>query len=97
MRRLVVVTLVVIASASCASAIRWEKPGVSAGEQQRDETDCTSLASRAGTIPTAQAVGTSPGTPNDPTRAQIQRYDVATFEDCMATRGYKRVPASPPA
>ena len=92
-----VLAFVVIASASCSTAIRWEKPGVGAGEQQRDETECTSLASREGTAPTAETVGSAAGTPYDPTRVRMQPYDASRFEDCMRTRGYERVPARPPA
>jgi hypothetical protein len=96
MRRVVVLAFVVIASASCSAAIRWEKPGVGAGERQRDETECTSLASRASTVPT-QSVGSTSGTVVSPQDARIQPYDADRFEDCMRTRGYERVPARPPA
>ena len=97
MRRVTVLAFVVIASAACSSAIRWEKPGVGAGEQQRDETECTSRASRESSVPTAQSVGTTSGTPVDPQRTRIQPYDAGLFEECMRTRGYERVPARPPA
>ena len=92
-----VLTFVVLASASCSSAIRWEKSGVGVGEQQRDETECTSLASRESSVPTAQSTATSTGTPYDPQRARIQPYDAGVFEECMRTRGYQRVPSRPPA
>ena len=97
MRRGVLLAFVVIASASCSTAIRWEKPGVGAGERQRDETDCTSLATRASTVPTQQSVARTSGTPVSPQDARIQPYDADRFEDCMRTRGYERVPARPPA
>ena len=55
-----VLAFVVIASASCSAAIRWEKPGVGAGERQRDETECTSLASREEHRSDARASGRRP-------------------------------------
>jgi hypothetical protein len=97
MRRLVTLALVVMAGVSCAAAIRWEKPGVSEGERQRDETDCTARASRESSVPTASTVGTTPGTPYDPQRARVEAYDAGVFDECMRTRGYERVPARPPA
>jgi hypothetical protein len=96
MRRMVVLAFVVIASASCSTAIRWGKPGVGAGEQQRDETECTSLATRESIVPTAQSVGTTSGTPVSSQDIRIQPYDAGRFEDCMRTRGYERVPVHPP-
>ena len=92
-----VLAFLVIASAACSTAIRWEKPGVGAGEQQRDETECTSLATRESTVPTAQSGGTTYGTPVSSQETRIQPYDAGRFEDCMRTRGYERVPARPPA
>ena len=97
MRRALVVAFVVIASVSCSTVIRWEKSGVGAGERQRDETECTSLATRDSTVPTAQSVGATSGTPVSPQDTRIQPYDASRFEDCMRTRGYERVPARPPA
>jgi hypothetical protein len=97
MKRVMLCAFVVIASASCSSAIRWEKPGVGESERQRDETDCTARASRESNVPSAQNIGTTPGIPNDPTRTRVQPYDPSVFEECMTTRGYKRAPAGPPA
>ena len=61
MKRVVLFAFVVVVSASCSSAIRWEKPGVGESERQRDETDCTARASREGSVPSAQTIGTTPG------------------------------------
>ena len=97
MRRVMVFALVAVASASCATAIRWEKSGVGDAERRRDETECTSRASLEGEVPAAQSVGTTSGTPYDPQRARIRPYDATLFEECMRTRGYERAPARPPA
>ena len=92
-----VLALVAIAGASCSAAIRWEKSGVGEAERQRDETDCTARASRESTVPSAQGVGTTPGTPYGSETTQIRPYDAGLFDECMRSRGYERVPARPPA
>jgi hypothetical protein len=97
MRRRLTLVLVVMASLSCSAAIHWNKPGVSEGERQRDETECTARASRESSVPTASTVGTTPGTPYDPQRSRVEAYDPGVFDECMRTRGYERVPARPPA
>jgi hypothetical protein len=97
MRRIVVLSVAVIWILGCSAAVRWEKSGVSDAQRQRDETECVSLASREGTIPTAQTTATSPTTPIDPQRTRVQGYDVVKFDECMKTRGYQQVaPARSP-
>ena len=93
--RYIAVVAAALALASCGTAVKWQKPGVSAADQQRDETDCTSRANREGTIPTAGVAGTTTGTPVASQQVRIQPYDVQVFEECMRTRGYERVPARP--
>ena len=97
MKRIMVLGFAVLTVAACSSAVRWEKPGGAASDRQRDETECTSLASVERSVTAAQTTGTSIGTPNDPQRTRIQTYDAVVFEECMKTRGYQRVPARPPA
>lgn len=97
MKRVMVLAFVLVAGVSCSSAVRWEKPGGGASDQQRDETACTSLASVERSVTAAQTAGTTTGTPTDPQRTRIQTYDASAFEECMRTRGYQRVPARPPA
>jgi hypothetical protein len=60
MRRLVALALVALAGVSCSAAVRWQKTGVAAAEQQRDETDCTARANREGTVSTASTMAGSP-------------------------------------
>jgi hypothetical protein len=97
MKRLVALALVALASASCSAVIRWEKSGVGAAEQQRDETECTARASRETSVPTAVTSGTTPSPVTlDPQRTRIQSYDADVFESCMRDRGYQRVPGRPP-
>src|SRR5262245_66415353 len=92
-RRAVTLALVAIVGTSCSSAMRvqWQKAGVSAAEQQRDETDCTSQASRQSSVPTAQNVGVTPGTPVDPQATRVRPFDSVVYEECMKTRGYERI------
>ena len=97
MRRIVVLSMAAMWILGCSAAVRWEKSGVSDAQRQRDEAECVSLASREGTIPSAQTSASSPGTPIDPTRTRMQTYDVAKFDECMKTRGYQQVtPARQP-
>jgi hypothetical protein len=96
-KRIVVLTVAVMATLGCAAAVRWEKSGASEAERGRDETECASRASRESTVPSAQTVGTSTGTPADPQRTRVLLTDPAVFDECMKTRGYERVlPARPP-
>jgi hypothetical protein len=97
MWRVLTLAVVVVAGASCAAAVRWEKAGAGDAERQRDETECTARASRESTVPSAQTIGTTPGTPNESQRTRVAPYDPAVFEDCMTTRGYQRAPARPPS
>jgi hypothetical protein len=91
-RRGIVLALVILVGASCAATVRWEKPGVADADRRRDETDCTSQASREGTGPSVQTYG---ATSVQPTPQRAQTLDLIAFEDCMKARGYQRVPASP--
>ncbi len=95
--RYLAVVVAALALASCGTAVKWQKQGVGAAEQQKDETACTSLANREGTIPSASTAGTTTGTPVASQQTRIQTYDAQAFEECMRTRGYERVPARPPA
>jgi len=96
MRRAVALLLVAIVGAACSAAtVKWQKTGVSAGEQQRDETDCYSRASVEGSVPSAQRVSTTGSTPMDPQTTQVQPFDSGVFEQCMHDRGYERIAPTP--
>jgi hypothetical protein len=83
--------LVAIVSVACSAAVKWEKAGASAGEQQRDEADCTARASRESSVPSAQRVSTTSSSPVDPQATQVRPFDTGVFEACMHDRGYERV------
>jgi hypothetical protein len=95
MRRTLALTLVALACVACSSTVKWQKAGVSPGEQQRDETDCTSRASLESSVPSAQRVSTTGSTPIDPTTTRVAPLDAGVFEECMKTRGYERVAPTP--
>jgi hypothetical protein len=95
-RRLTVLALVALASVSCGAAIRWEKPGVSDTERKKDETECVSLSSREGTVPSAQTATSITSTPVGYQTTRVDPYNATVFDECMGTRGYKRVPSRPP-
>jgi hypothetical protein len=95
MRRVLALILLAITGAACSATVKWEKAGASAAERQRDETDCTSQASRQSSVPTAQNIGVTPGTPVDPQATRIRSFDTTVFEECMRTRGYERVAPTP--
>ena len=46
MKRTIVLAVAVMSIVGCAAAVRWEKSGASEAERRRDETECTSRASR---------------------------------------------------
>ena len=96
MRRLGALVLIAVAVGSCSTAVRWQKTGVDAAVQRRDETECAGLASRETTVPTVTGygTGTTTSTPLDSQRNRIQPYDPAVFEECMKTRGYQQAPAN---
>jgi len=87
MGRVAVLILVALAGVACTATVKWEKTGVDATERQRDETDCTSQASRQSSVPTAQTYGTVV----DPQPSQARPVDSTAYEDCMRTRGYERI------
>jgi hypothetical protein len=97
MRRLAVFVLIALGSVACGAAIRWEKAGASEAERQKDETECTSLASREGTAPTARDAAASATTPVGYQRTRVEPYNPTVFDECMGTRGYQRVSPRPPA
>jgi len=95
MGRVAVLILVALAGVACTATVKWEKTGVDAAERQRDETDCTSQASRQSSVPSAQNVGTTPGTPVDPQATRIRPFDSTVFDGCMQTRGHQLVAPTP--
>jgi hypothetical protein len=85
--------LVLIGTASCAAAVRWEKTGATAAELRQDEQECASRATPESSIPTA---GTIASPPVDTQVASVRPYDTTLFEECMQARGYQRtLPRSP--
>jgi hypothetical protein len=89
----------ILGSAACAPGARWERPSATEADRRRDETECTSLASRDRSIPVPRNMSSSS------TRAGRDGIELATvrdfepgvFDECMRTRGYERIPVRPPS
>ena len=85
---------------ACATGARWERPGATEADRRRDETECTSLASRDRSVPTQRIISSSRSgrAQNDNIEmATVRDSDPAAFDECMRTRGYQRVPSQPGA
>jgi hypothetical protein len=96
MRRVAVLGLLALAGFGCGAAVRWERPGVSEADRQRDEADCTGLASRQ-FDPAPQGIIVTSGAPPEAPRPGLSPYDPVAFDECMRGRGYERVAPRPPA
>ena len=98
MRRAVVLALVVLGSAACGAGARWERPGATEAERQRDETECAARANRDRSVPVRRSVSGS-GTRVSQEGIElvtVRDFDLGAFDECMRARGYERVPARPP-
>jgi hypothetical protein len=98
MRRVVVLALCALGSAACGAGVRWERSGATEAERQRDETECASRANRDRSVP-AQRITTRSGTRSTESieLVTVRDFDSDLFDECMRTRGYRRVPTRPPA
>ena len=96
MRRGTVVILLLTAagSAACGAGVRWERPGGSEAERQRDETECAARANRDRSIPTQRSMtGASTRRGQDGIElTTIRDFDTGVFDQCMKERGYLQVP-----
>ena len=98
MARAVTLALAILVGAACGAGVRWERPGATEAERQRDETDCVGLANRDRSVPVQG------GTRSSTTRrgmdsielATVRDYDSGVFHECMKARGYQQVPSRPP-
>ena len=97
MRRAVVLGLAMIAGASCTAAVRWEKSGAGDAERQRDQAECSALASEGGAASATRSAASSTSVPYDPQRPRALGSDTTAFDECMKARGYERVAPRPPA
>ncbi len=96
MRGVVVLTLVTLVGAACGTAARWERSGASATDLRRDETECSSLASRDRSVPTQRLSRTGTRYNENVELVTVRDFDSGAFDECMKARGYARVAPRPP-
>ncbi len=93
MGRAAALALVMLASAACGAGVRWERPGGTEAERQRDETECAGLANRDRSLPAQRSMtGSSLRRGQDGIElVTVRAYDLGVFDECMKTRGYQQV------
>jgi hypothetical protein len=98
MGRVLPLIAVLLGSAACAAGARWERPGGTEAERQRDETECASLANRDRSVPAQRIIARSgTRTTESIELVTVRDFDLGAFDECMQARGYARVPAHPPS
>jgi hypothetical protein len=86
--------LVLLVSAACVAVVRWERPGATDAERRRDEAECWARADIERAVPARRIVSRS-GTAIQETIELVPRreFDSAVYDECMRSRGYRKVPA----
>jgi hypothetical protein len=99
MGRAVALALVILVSAACGAGVRWERPGGTEAERQRDETECVGLANRDRSVPVQRGtMGSTTRRGHDSIElATVRDFDSGVFHECMRARGYQQVPSRPPS
>jgi len=97
MWRPILLALLALGSAACATGARWERPGATEADRRRDESVCAAQANRDRSVP-AQRITSRPGgrTTESTELVTVRDFDTGAFDECMRTRGYQKVPANPP-
>jgi hypothetical protein len=99
MRRAATLALVILASAACGAGVRWERPGGTEAERQRDEAECAGLANRDRSIPAQRGTMAGSSTRRGADGIELvtlRDFDTGVFGECMKARGYDQVPSRPP-
>jgi hypothetical protein len=80
-----------------ATGARWERPAATEADRRRDEAECVAQANRDRSVP-AQRITSRPGgrTTESIELVTVRDFDTGAFDECMWTRGYRKVPANPP-
>jgi hypothetical protein len=94
MRRLALLALA-LASVGCVTIERWERPGATEAEQRRDDAECWARAENERAVPTRRLVSRPGGGGPYETVEMVPRreFDSALYEQCLESRGYRKVPA----
>lgn len=97
MFRALVLSALLVGSAACGAAVRWERSGGTEAERQRDETECAAQANRDRSVPAQRIITRSGTVANESIElVTVRDFDWDAFNECMRTRGYARVPTRPP-
>jgi hypothetical protein len=98
MRQAIVLTLLVLGGAACATGTRWERSGATGDDRRRDETECAAQANRDRSGPAQRIIARSGGrTTEGMELVTVREFDSGVFDECMRVRGYRRVPVAPPS
>ena len=91
--------VVLVVGAACGPAMVWSRPGVTVAERRRDEAECAAKADREKSVPVLvrRPSSTGGGSSDNIELESRRRFDFDAYHDCMESRGYRRVPAVPPA
>jgi hypothetical protein len=96
--RPIILTVLVLGGAACGAGTRWDRPGMTEEDRQRDEAECAAQANRDRSVPAQRIIARSSGrTTEGMELVTVRDFDSGVFDECMRTRGYRRVPAPPPA
>ena len=98
MWRAIVLTLLALGGAACATGARWERSGATEDDRRRDETECAAQANRDYSVPAQRIIARSGGrTTEGMGLVTVRDFDSGVFDECMGVRGYRRVPVTPPS
>jgi hypothetical protein len=96
MWRALVLTLLALGSAACGAGVRWERPGMTEDDRRRDEAECAAQANRDRSVPAQRIIARSGGRVTESMElVTVREFDSGAFDQCMETRGYRRVPGTP--
>jgi hypothetical protein len=98
MWRAILLTLLALGGAACATGARWERSGATEDDRRRDETECAARANRDYSVPAQRIIARSGGrTTEGMGLVTVRDFDSGVFDECMRVRGYRRVPATSPS
>ena len=98
MWRSTVLTLLVLGGAACGAGTRWDRPGMTEDDRRRDEAGCAAQANRDRSVPAQRIIARSGGrTTEGMELVTVRDFDSGVFDECMRTRGYRKVSGTPPA
>ena len=65
-------------------------------DRRRDEAECAAQANRDRSVPAQRIIARSGGRVTEGMElVTVREFDSGAFDQCMETRGYRRVPGTP--